>query len=517
MTATSTPEAADPGPSTPDPSDTGPADPNRAAAPENRFLLWLRSLDLSRRPGWIGGVCAGVAERLGIDPLIVRGVFVVVAVLGGPAFLFYAAAWLLLPDDEGILPIEQLLRRRLDRVHAGIGVLVLASMLPVAQGFWSLGGAFTGAAPWVPATGRALWTAVVLGLIVVFVVWIARRAGRAERTPPPGQSPATDAASGGTPSSAAPLLPPQRPTELRPTSPEELTVWRERQETWKAEREAFRAQEIATARATAQARAEEARARAHAITAARLERRRLRREANPRLRAGATLLALGASALAGALVSLTASGSTSVVVGFSVATLVLAVAIVAAGVLRRRAILLIAVSVVTVLTASTASLLPPDRQLLPPGGSSTLSSASPGNYAMLAGTLQITVNPKQGGSLDVWQGGGHITITAQKGAAVRVESTMANGSIWVIRHTPNGDVAEEPQGVVYSRDSTSWSQTFGTPDAEPFVVRVAQGHGSIGVYDTSGADTTTDSTPRGADVRTTRSTAETPISTEAGR
>ncbi|CAN5229805.1 hypothetical protein BH09ACT5_BH09ACT5_21120 [soil metagenome] len=61
-----------------------PAAPRQAEA---RFFGWMRGLGVRREPGWIGGVCAGIAARLGIDPLIVRGIAVVVAVLGGPAFL----------------------------------------------------------------------------------------------------------------------------------------------------------------------------------------------------------------------------------------------------------------------------------------------------------------------------------------------------------------------------------------------------------------------------------------------
>lgn len=487
--------ASDPSAPPHDPAAPGWAAPGaseQSASSDNRFLLWLRSLDLARRPGWIGGVCAGIAERLGIDPLIVRGVLVVVAVLGGPALLFYAAAWLLLPDDEGVLPIEQLLRGHLDRVHAGIGVLVLASMLPVAQGFWSLGGAYTGATPWAPATGRALWTAVVLALVVAFVIWIARRAGRADRAPgpdaPPAQGPAPTATGA---EEGAPLLPPQRPTDTRPSSPEDLAVWRERQEAWKAEREAFRAQQSATARETARERAEEARLRAQAITAGRLERRRLHREANPRLRPSATLLALGAAALAGALASLTASGSTATVVGFSVASLVLGLAIVIAGLLRRRAALLIAVSVVTVLTASTASLVPPDRQLLPVLGWYQLSNATPGSYAMAAGDLQVSIDPAlggAGGSIDVWQGAGDVSITAVEGAAFRLEATTAGGYVWLATARADGDVSSDPEGVTYDRGGTHWTQTFGDPDAEPFVVRVEQGRGSISVYDATQPD-----------------------------
>ncbi|PPH52231.1 PspC domain-containing protein [Rathayibacter sp. AY1E2] len=494
------PDSAGPdstGPESTGPEASGPADP--PPAPENRFVLWLRGLDLPRRPGWIGGVCAGIADRLGIDPLIVRGIVLVVAVLGGPALLLYAAAWLLLPDQDGALPVERLLRGSLDRVHAGIGVLVLASMLPVAQGFWSLGGAYTGAMPWAPATGRTLWSLVVLGLMVAFVVWIVRRSRRSddEAAHPAQASPsAHPSATLPYPATTAPAYPAPDPglQDERPSSPEAVAEWRERQEAWRAEREAFRAQQSATARETARARAEEARLAAAAVTAARLERQRLRRAANPRLRASLTLLALGAAALTGALVSLTASGPTALVVGAASAALVLAVVIVLAGLFRRRAIALIALATVALVTAACAAVLPTDRELLPVLGTYGFSSAAPGRYATLAASdLRVTVAPgyeTSGEPLDLWIGYGHVSVATMAGTAVRLEATTEDTELLVL--DADGGAIDAPREVRTADGRQLWTQTFGDPEAEPFVVRIAQEGGSIRVQDsTPGADSGT--------------------------
>lgn len=152
----------------------------------NRFFSWLRGLDVPRQPGWIGGVCAGIASRLGIDPLIVRGIAVVVAVLGGPALLLYAAAWLLLPDHHNRIHLEEVFRGKLDTPIVGIGVLLLLSMLPVTQGFWGAGADFWGTPSWGGSLGRALWTLAVLALIVWFIVWMARRSGSVAVNTPSG-------------------------------------------------------------------------------------------------------------------------------------------------------------------------------------------------------------------------------------------------------------------------------------------------------------------------------------------
>lgn len=52
-----------------------------------------------RRPeeGPVAGVCAGVAHRYGVDPLLVRVAFGVSTVLGGAGVPVYLAGWLLLP------------------------------------------------------------------------------------------------------------------------------------------------------------------------------------------------------------------------------------------------------------------------------------------------------------------------------------------------------------------------------------------------------------------------------------
>jgi phage shock protein C len=45
----------------------------------------------------IAGVCAGVADRLGVGPFLVRVVFVVLAITGASE-LAYLVLWLLMPN-----------------------------------------------------------------------------------------------------------------------------------------------------------------------------------------------------------------------------------------------------------------------------------------------------------------------------------------------------------------------------------------------------------------------------------
>jgi len=48
----------------------------------------------------LGGVAAGVAEHLGLSPLVVRLAFVLLTLSGGAGILMYAALWVLVPQEE---------------------------------------------------------------------------------------------------------------------------------------------------------------------------------------------------------------------------------------------------------------------------------------------------------------------------------------------------------------------------------------------------------------------------------
>src|SRR3954465_15461819 len=48
----------------------------------------------------VAGVCAGLARYFNVDPVIVRVVAVVLALIGGAGIAGYVAAWLLVPTDD---------------------------------------------------------------------------------------------------------------------------------------------------------------------------------------------------------------------------------------------------------------------------------------------------------------------------------------------------------------------------------------------------------------------------------
>jgi phage shock protein PspC (stress-responsive transcriptional regulator) len=323
-------------PTADDPSAAG-APPSSAPFAGNRFFAWMRSLGLTREPGWVGGVCAGIASRLGVDPLIVRGILVVVAVLGGPALLVYAAAWLLLPDRDDKIHLEEVFSGRLESPVAGIGALILFSMLPVTQGFWYAGSAFWGQPFWGESVGRALWTVVLLGLIVWFVVFIARRSGRAPERP---AAPGTRADTAAQPAASALTLDKKTPG-ARPPAPaatasqEEFAAWREQQAQWKVENAAFRAQQASEQQAASLAAQAQYRAEREARRA--VERaRHARTRSNPLY----SFVAIGASFVVGGFVTLAVGdgevSGAALLAGLGSMLAVLALAIIVNGARGRR-------------------------------------------------------------------------------------------------------------------------------------------------------------------------------------
>jgi signal transduction histidine kinase len=95
------------------------------------------------RRGLVGGVLAGLGARTGIDPVVLRVSFVIVAVAsGGLALLAYLVAWAALPANDGtsvlLVRFGRLPRVRGDwRVAVGAGLLTLSVLLAFRElGIW---------------------------------------------------------------------------------------------------------------------------------------------------------------------------------------------------------------------------------------------------------------------------------------------------------------------------------------------------------------------------------------------
>lgn len=163
------------------------------------FFTWLRGLGMVRGSDrWFAGVAGGIAAKANIDPIIVRGVFVVLAVLGGPGILLYLAGWLLLPDFTGKIHLEEVVRGRAGTaaiiVIVAVGLLVVVPFVfgvltPWNWGVWGMWDGF-GFPGWMTVTLQVLvWIAVLVG-IALLVSRVALNHGRKVRAEQPFAPPA---------------------------------------------------------------------------------------------------------------------------------------------------------------------------------------------------------------------------------------------------------------------------------------------------------------------------------------
>ncbi|HSF98331.1 MAG TPA: PspC domain-containing protein [Ornithinibacter sp.] len=118
---------------------------------------------------WFGGVCSGLAHRLGVDPILIRAAAIILTFVGGIGLTAYVLLWLLMPDRHGVILAERGIR------HGDVGaiaLLVLAGLL-VFGGIVSVGSGDGWIAP--------LWL-IPVALIAWFVL---NRSGTLDGPPAP--------------------------------------------------------------------------------------------------------------------------------------------------------------------------------------------------------------------------------------------------------------------------------------------------------------------------------------------
>lgn len=150
----------------------GPSSPRPASA---SFFASMRRLGIVRSDErWVGGVAGGVARRLGVDPVLVRCVWLVLNVFTGVSLILYGLGWLLLPEEsDGRIHAEQVLH---GRVEAGLVGAVACMVIGTPAftydvfPFWSTGS-------W---GGSVLVSILWTGLAVGGAYWLLqqRRAAR---------------------------------------------------------------------------------------------------------------------------------------------------------------------------------------------------------------------------------------------------------------------------------------------------------------------------------------------------
>jgi signal transduction histidine kinase len=124
-----------------------------------------------RSGGWIGGVCAGIARRYGIDPALVRLAFVVATAAGGFGIALYALGWLVIPAGEARPRRRLATGRGAIEVAFGTVLLLISALLALRElGVW-----FSDAIVWplvlIAGGGVLIWR------------------GSATAAPPPAEAP----------------------------------------------------------------------------------------------------------------------------------------------------------------------------------------------------------------------------------------------------------------------------------------------------------------------------------------
>ncbi len=114
---------------------------------------------LPRRSGGdrkLAGVAGGLGRAFGIDPVLIRVAFVVLAIFGGSGVLLYCLGWLLMPaDGDEVSAIEALAGRGQSSVSTALTIVL------IIVGLSSAGSIFSWGLPFWP---------VVIAAIIVFVL-----------------------------------------------------------------------------------------------------------------------------------------------------------------------------------------------------------------------------------------------------------------------------------------------------------------------------------------------------------
>ena len=144
----------------------GATPPPAGSQPQN-FFDWIRSQGVYRgRERWVGGVASGIAQRLGVDPLIVRGILIVLAVFAGVGVLLYGIAWALLPEPDGRIHVQEAAAGRWSSGMTG-------ALITTIIGFPSLG---TGVWGWDRyGFGAFIWTVFWVGGAIYLVYYLTQR------------------------------------------------------------------------------------------------------------------------------------------------------------------------------------------------------------------------------------------------------------------------------------------------------------------------------------------------------
>jgi phage shock protein C len=112
----------------PEPGPPGPSGPEPAAPPLPGGPRLLRR---SRSEKVVAGVCGGIGRYLGVDPVLLRIAFVILALANGLGVIGYVIAWVAIPEELPGQPVgpPPPARRETGRLVLGGALVVLGLVL----------------------------------------------------------------------------------------------------------------------------------------------------------------------------------------------------------------------------------------------------------------------------------------------------------------------------------------------------------------------------------------------------
>lgn len=498
------------------PASAGPAAP----PPPANFFDWIRSIGITRSDDrWLAGVAGGIAAHTRLDPLIIRGIILVIALLGGPILFFYAVAWALLPDSSGRIHTERALKGIFDPAAVAIIVLIGLTFLPFMRGLWWQGTPdFWNMPEWLESTFRTGWILALLAGLVWLTVVIAKRVtegapaapaqtprshedfwmNAAAPTVPPtadATGAASDATSGAGSTDAPPSADPGTGTgdafAATSGSATPSGVWYESPEAahgaagasptvigavWDPSRNA--------AEKEAQRRIRDA------------ERARLRREHEERYRrrqpgAAFVSISLGLSLLAGVFLTIglgyTEFSDTALLIGVGGALAVIALATILSGIRGKESGALGFFAIVAILVLLFVGVFPRGTSIAAVGDRVwEVTDAAPGTstgFTMGAGspTLDLTGlddrGAETGGLVELWLGAGTVDLELPDDVPVILE---VSGGVAGVSYTDDGGDLRERGAPLY-REVVRFGNTS---DSDTTTVRIWLGAGSVDISDT---------------------------------
>ena len=183
------------------------------------FFDWLRGLGIVRgQDRWIGGVASGIAARTGLDPVLIRGGFILLAIFGGVGILLYGLAWALLPEPDGRIHLESATQGRWTSGMTGALILTIAGIGRPNFPFFTDGGG-----------GGFFWTIFWIGAVIFGIYVVVTMSNKKSDDPGSASAPhhgahpsathtvATDKP--GTTHSSGTLTPPPLYSQLPPIPP----------------------------------------------------------------------------------------------------------------------------------------------------------------------------------------------------------------------------------------------------------------------------------------------------------